>query len=105
MTRNCSECGRYLPSLRSQRLGIGPKCRKRLARIDGNSFKLVQRQSAHEYVRRNAMTKVKPGVYRVRSGANTYMTSWSACNCASGRYRPLSGSCKHQYSVRLKESR
>lgn len=99
MNRNCKGCGRYLPSLRSQARGYGPKCLARKRRALAADFKPVQLEKAAKLRASRALTRVKPGVYRVRSGDNTYLTAKNACNCASGRYRPRAGSCFHQLAV------
>lgn len=104
MSRNCLGCGRYLPSLESQRRGYGEKCLRRRREQLLSQFKPVQRDKAQKLRKARALSRVKSGVYRVRSGSSVYLTAREACTCPSGKYRPLSGSCYHQAAVRIQEA-
>lgn len=104
MNRNCRGCGRYLPSLASQKRGYGEKCLRRRRRNLERGFKKTQIDKARKLRAGRAMSKVKPGVYRVRSGDSVYLTAANACTCPSGKYRPVAGSCYHQLAVLEKET-
>lgn len=99
MNRNCRECGRYLPSLRSQRKGIGPKCIKKVRERLASGFKKDQAQRAFQLRKDRQVKRVRPGIYRVKG----YLTARNACSCPGGVYRPHDGSCYHQLAVRLEE--
>lgn len=99
MNRNCRECGRYLPSLASQRRGIGPKCARRERQKFESWYKPQQVAEARDIRRHRQIKQVRPGVYKVKS----YLTARNTCTCPSGRYRPVFGSCKHTLAVQLEE--
>lgn len=100
MSRNCRVCGRYLPSLRSQRKGIGPRCLARVRAELASEFHPYQSRKATDLLRKHSLRRLRRGVYTVRSKGERYLTSKNACTCPSGRYRPFYGSCYHQLAVR-----
>lgn len=104
MSRNCSECGRYLASLKSQAKGIGPKCLVRKRRRLALSFKPVQRDKARMLRKARSLSKVKPGVYRVRSGDSVYLTASNTCTCPSGKYRLTAATCYHSLAVQQEDA-
>jgi len=99
MNRTCRECGRYLPSLASQRRGIGPKCAKKRRDRIAAGFSKQQVTEARDMLRHKQVKQIRRNVYQVKS----YLTARTACNCLGGLYRPVEGSCKHQLAVRLLE--
>lgn len=109
MTRNCGECGRYLPSLESQRRGVGPKCRRKRRQMLAKSFKAQQVDRARAALRSGSVSRLRSlkggnGVYRVRSGENTYLATRDTCTCKSNRYRLTAGNCWHTLSVGMRET-
>lgn len=100
MNRHCSECGRYLPSLKSQRKGVGPRCAKKRRERFESWFKPTQVAEARDIRRHRKIKKIRPGIYQVKG----YLTARNTCTCPSGRYRPVFGSCKHTLAVLLEEA-
>lgn len=112
-SRTCRICGRYLPSLRSQRLGFGPKCLKRyrdsvraqaevkLSRVPWD-YSQQQYDKALRALREHRYVATRPRVYRIYSeSGEVYLTHRETCTCPSGRYRPTSGTCWHTLLVRM----
>lgn len=65
-------------------------------------YKKTQRREAFRMITSGQISRIRPGVYKVKD----YKTSWNVCTCASGRYRGLHARvCKHQCAVELLESR
>lgn len=100
MNRHCRVCHRYLPSLESQRRGIGPRCLKKVRDTLAEEFKPDQVERANALLRTRSLKRVRAGVYTVRSKGERYLTAAGACTCPSGKYRPRYGSCYHQLAVR-----
>lgn len=104
MSRDCKGCGRYLPSLKSQARGYGETCLKRRRDALATAFKEAQRDKATKLRKARALTRVRPGIYRVRSGGNVYLTAANTCTCPSGKYRLTAATCYHSLAVQQEET-
>lgn len=98
--RKCRRCKRFLPSLKSQRKGIGPTCARKEREKYESWFKPQQVKEARDIRRHRQIKKIRPGIYQVKG---QYLTARNTCTCPSGRYRPVFGSCKHSLVVMLEE--
>lgn len=108
MSRNCRICSRYLPSLASQRIGVGPTCRRREALA--KSFKEPQRVKAREALRSHGVRRLKRlkggnSAWLVRSGDHTYRATRDTCTCKSNVYRLTARNCWHTLAILEKEIR
>lgn len=104
MNRNCNRCGRYLPSLKSQARGYGKTCLRHKRQALAAGFKPIQADKAAKLRRTRSLSRVKPGVYRVRSGSNVYLSAANTCTCPSGKYRLTAATCYHSLAVQLEEA-
>lgn len=106
MSRTCLVCGRYLPSLRSQAIGMGRTCRRR-ERL-AKSFKEPQRVRAREALRAGdvrRLRRLKGGnsAWLVKSGDHVYRATRETCTCKSNVYRLTARNCWHTLAVAEKE--
>lgn len=98
MSKTCLGCGRWLYSLKSQRIGYGRRCLAKRRREIAAGYKPFQVDKARRLRSARALKRVRPGVYRV---AGKYLTTKEQCNCPSGLYRGRAKTCYHSLAVSL----
>ncbi|MEV7470244.1 DUF6011 domain-containing protein [Streptomyces kronopolitis] len=105
---HCLRCRRPLHSARSQSLGYGPTCARRIRNAartaDLTAYDTRQLDSARELIEDAAIIPLRNAVFTVVStdGTETYLAHPAACTCPAGlKAHPGRRPCYHTAAARM----